>query len=239
MRHIFEKPARPHKQSPLWLGAAITLTVLAHPAFAERSCIGDAMIVFDGSGSMAEVGFNQFDEPRIFDARRAMAEVIPDVAEARRLGLVVYGPGGADECTGIDLRFAPREDAAGPILQAVDTLEPVGSTPLTEAVNQAVGVLGDDGGEVVLVTDGKETCGGTPCRLAADLAGQGITVHVIGFRIRGAHFAWQSQGQTDYSDAETVSRCLADQTGGEYVRTETLQDLIGALRATLGCNVLM
>lgn len=188
---------------------------------------------------MAEVGFNLFNEPRIFDARRAMAKVVPEVAAVRRLGLVVYGPGGADECSGVELRFPPREDAAGPILEAVGVLQPVGNTPLTSAVERAAEVLNQSGGEIVLVTDGKETCGGAPCRLASELSGQGVTVHVIGFRIRGEHFSWQSQGQNDYTNAETVSRCLADQTGGHYARAETLDDLISALRVTLGCNVLM
>ncbi|MEM7212428.1 MAG: VWA domain-containing protein [Pseudomonadota bacterium] len=219
--------------------AALALSCLAVPASAERSCKSDAMIVFDGSGSMAEMGFNQIDEPRIFDARRAMAKVIPQVATTRRLGLLVYGPNGADECSGIDLRFLPREDAAGPVLGAVNVLEPAGGTPMTEAVERAAEALSTDGGEVVLVTDGKETCGGVTCRLATDLSGSSVTVHVIGFRVRGEHFAWGSQGVTDYTDSDTGARCLAEATGGEYVRAETLDDLVAALRITLGCNVMM
>lgn len=219
--------------------AVLALALSAAPAMAERSCVGDAMIVFDGSGSMAEVGFNLFDEPRIFDARRAVAKVVPEIAPVRRLGLVVYGPGGADECSGVDLRFPPMADAAGPVLDAIGSLQPLGNTPLTSAVGRAAEVLQDGGGEIVLVTDGKETCSGAPCVLAAELSERGLTVHVIGFRIRGEHFSWQELGKSDYTNAETVSRCLADQTGGEYVRAETLDDLIAALRVTLGCNVLM
>ena len=56
------------------------------------------MIVFDGSGSMAEMGFNDISEPRIFEARKAIADVTPDIARDRRLGLIVYGPNGIDEC---------------------------------------------------------------------------------------------------------------------------------------------
>ena len=66
---------------------------------AQSDCVSDAMIVFDGSGSMAEMGFNDINEPRIFEARRAMADAIPPIAENRRLGLVIYGPNGVDECT--------------------------------------------------------------------------------------------------------------------------------------------
>ena len=50
------------------------LLALSLPAAASEDCTEDAMIVFDGSGSMAEMGFNQIDEPRIFSARRAVGQ---------------------------------------------------------------------------------------------------------------------------------------------------------------------
>lgn len=217
-------------------------TTLATQTFASEVCTEDAMVVFDGSGSMAEMGFNDINEPRIFEARRAMHEAMPQIAERRQLGLVVYGPGGADECAGVALRFAPRANAAKQIIDAVDALTPEGSTALTQAVEMAAEVLDytTQPGTIVLVTDGKETCNGAPCQLAAELAAEGVdlTVHVIGFKVRGEFFAWNSQDNSEYVEAETVSRCLADRTGGKYVRAETLDDLIAALRVTLGCNVL-
>mgnify|MGYP006195459971 CR=1 FL=1 len=85
-------------------------------AMATDDCAADAMIVVDGSGSMAEMGFNDIDEPRIFEARRAMADALPQIAQNRRLGLVVYGPNGADECSGLDMRFAPEANAASLII---------------------------------------------------------------------------------------------------------------------------
>lgn len=200
------------------------------------------MIVFDGSGSMAEMGFNDINEPRIFEARRAMAEVIPEIAQNRRLGLVVYGPGGADECSGIDVRFPPLANAARPIIDAVDALQPGGSTALSEAVRMAAETLTYKSrpATILLITDGKETCGGMPCALATTLASEGAdtTVHVIGFKVRGAFFSWDRSNDNDYNTAESVSRCLADRTGGTYASAETLDQLIAAMRATLGCNVL-
>lgn len=198
------------------------------------------MIVFDGSGSMAEMGFNQMDEPRIFAARRAVTNVAPEIAAVRRLGLMVYGPGHGDGCSGISLRFPPMPDAAGRVIGEVNVLQPAGETALTEAVSRAKDVLeqGTGSGTVVLVTDGKETCGGTPCQLAAELSGQPYTVHVIGFRVRGDFFAWPGDEDNDYEQAETVARCLADQTGGQYFAAESVQDLAEALRQTLGCKLL-
>lgn len=220
---------------------AITL-LSATSAVATDDCTADAMIVFDGSGSMAEMGFNDINEPRIFEARRAVADAIPQIAQNRRLGLVVYGPNGVDECTGLDLRFPPMANAARAVIDAVDTLEPTGSTPLTEAVRLAVDTLDYEArpATVLLVTDGKETCGGQPCALAADLAATGIdtTVHVIGFKVRGSYFSWDRDSDNDYNVAESVSRCLADRTGGTYTAAETLDELIEALRETLGCQLL-
>ena len=217
------------------------LVVAASAAMAQE-CSDDAMLVFDGSGSMAEMGFNQIGEPRIFEARRAVAIVMPEVARERRIGLVIYGPGGADPCGGVSLRFAPVPDAARRLIDAVNDLEPEGSTALTHGVRMAAETLSyrEKPATIVLVTDGKETCGGQPCALASELAAAGVntTVHVIGFKVRGDYFAWGSQGATDYVEAEPVARCLADRTGGTYAGAESLDELIAALRVTLGCNVL-
>ncbi len=224
--------------------AASLIALLPWAAGASENCTEDAMVVFDGSGSMAEMGFNQIGEPRIFEARTAMRRAVPGIAEARRLGLIIYGPGatGAGGCNSIDLRFDPQWEAAGLIINAVETLQPAGDTPLTEAVAAAADVLNYRvaPGAIVLITDGKETCGGAPCELAAVLASDAadLTVHVIGFKVRGDHFGWESQGRSDYNDAVTVARCLADRTGGKYVRAETLDDLVRALRVTLGCQVI-
>ena len=221
--------------------AGIAAILLSTPA--RANCTEDAMIVFDGSGSMAETGFNQLDEPRIFEARRAVRTALPQVAPFRRIGLVVYGPGGAGgvgECSGIELRFAPRADAALDVITAVEELEPEGRTALTEAVALAANTLGhpDRPGTVVLVTDGKETCGGQTCALAAELSGTGLTVHVIGFKVRGEHFGWQSNDAMGYNVTVSVAKCLADQTGGEYVNTETVDQLVAAMTRTLGCKLL-
>jgi Ca-activated chloride channel family protein len=223
-------------QTPLTRAARFALA-LAASAVQAQTCTEDAMIVFDGSGSMAEMGFNNLDEPRIFEARRAVAEVVPEIAAMRRLGLVVYGPGGGDLCSGIELRFEPVEDAAPLIVDAVDGLQPAGDTALTDAVRMAADVLRlRGGGAVVLVTDGKETCGGQPCTLAAELGGEGVTVHVIGFKVRAESFDWATPDGA--GEAETVARCLADRTGGEYVPAETVAELIAAFRETLGCKLL-
>lgn len=239
VRATFDQSSEGRRDMRTILTALVVLGVGSSPAQAQETCTRDAMVVFDGSGSMAEMGFNLMDEPRIFDARRAVRTVMPQVAPARRLGLVTYGFGRRESCSSVVVRFPPQADAADRIISEIDRLHPAGETPLTEAIAAAAQVLDYENkpSEIVLVTDGKETCGGSPCQLAADLAaGADMTVHVIGFRVRGEHFAWPDQPQDAFVDP--AARCLADRTGGMYVHAETLDDLIGAMRQTLGCQLL-
>lgn len=221
------------------VAASLILSLSMSDVLAAGGCTTDAMIVFDGSGSMSETGFNQLDLPRIVEARQAVQQVLPKVSPVRRLGLLIYGPGPDDVCSNIDLRFAPEPDAGPRIIAEIEALAPAGSTPLSASVRAAAEVLEyrERPGVVVLVTDGKETCGGSPCQLAVHLASdaQDLVVHVIGFKVRGDHFSWGSQGGGDYTNAVSVARCLADATGGGYFRAETVEDLANALAVTLGC----
>jgi Ca-activated chloride channel family protein len=226
--------------------AALTGVLLAAAPHAQDAssagCRRDAMVVFDGSGSMSEMGYNMLSEPRIFEARKAVAEAVPRIAPLRRLGLLVYGPGPHGPCGNVDLRFAPRENAAAAIIAEVQALQPEGETPLTDAVKAAADVLHyrERPGEILLVTDGKETCGGDPCALAATLASEArdLTIHVIGFRVRGAHFGFSGRALEDYTGAVSDGVCLADATGGRYFRAETAGELVNAFVEALGCRLL-
>ncbi|ETX27609.1 vWA domain-containing protein [Roseivivax isoporae] len=224
------------------LRAALLAGCLMAPAGrASELCTDDAMIVFDGSGSMSEIGFDPSGAPRIIEARRAVREAIPGIAGTRRLGLIVYGPGGNPVCDNVHLRFGPVWGAADPIIGAVEALWPAGATPLTDAVLRAAEVLDyrNRPGAILLITDGKETCGGAPCRLASHLAaaGRDLTVHVVGFRLRPGPVRWGSRGAPDDTVA-SVARCLADATGGQYVTADSADDLVAAMRVTLGCNLM-
>ena len=211
------------------------------PAAGVGDCAAGAVLVFDGSGSMGEIGFDSGADTRIVEARAAVRRAMPGIAPFRRVGLLIYGPGPNDACGNIELRFAPRPDAAGPVIDAIDGLRPDGLTPLTVAVAQAAEVLDyrSRPGVVVLVTDGNETCGGRPCALADALAAEArdLTVHVIGFRAVVDFFRWNNPEQDPHTST-TVARCLADATGGLFVTTETVDELVAALQATLGCPVI-
>jgi Ca-activated chloride channel family protein len=214
------------------VSAALVALLLWNPARAQPAspCADDAMLVFDASGSMTaadQIGGTGLR--RIDRVREALAKVVPEVAPARRLGLITYGPGSPTQCENVRLNFPPIENAAGRMLDEVGRLKPSGRTPLTRAVRLAAEVLSyrEQPATIVLLTDGEETCQGAPCRLADVLKANGahVVVHVITYRIKDALG----------SDGEFQSRCLAEQTGGLFVETETSDQLIAALREAFAC----
>jgi Ca-activated chloride channel family protein len=172
-------------------------------------------------------------KPRIEEVRAALAKVLPTITRFRRVGLITYGPGPYQQCN-VQLALKPTPDAAGLIMQEVNALNPAGKTPLTAAVEQAAEGLDyrNKPGLIVVLTDGEETCGGSPCALGKTLHANAmqLTVHIIGFRMK--YFSWM--GKQSILDV----KCLAEKNGGLYINADAEQDLVEALEKTLGCPML-
>lgn len=215
------------------LNAAAAAEPAGYLAAPPPACNSDAMLVFDGSGSMAgneRLGIGSV-VTRIDKVRKALDQVLPAVTAHRRVGLMTYGPGPYNRCDSIELNLRPVENAAGLIKESIDAIVPAGRTPLTDAVRQASEVLEyrSKPGVVVLLTDGEETCGGKPCELARQLEAEAadLTVHVIGYRMRD--FSWTGGGGL------MDMKCLAEATGGTYETAETVDELVASLAKALGC----
>ena len=167
---------------------------------------------------------------RIDKVRSAVPRCSPSATRFRRVGLITYGPGPYQQCN-VHLDLKPTPNAAGSIMRAVNALTPAGRTPLTSAVEQAADVLDfrAKSGVIVVVTDGEETCEGSPCDVGKELhaVAEQLTIHVIGYR--PPNFSWT--GEQSLVDA----KCLADRNGGLYIAADTEEDLIAALEKTLDC----
>jgi Ca-activated chloride channel family protein len=227
------------KGRPFQVAAAALIALLANgspAALAENTkpgpCTDDAMIVFDASGSMsgnATLGIPN-SKPRIDEVRWALSQVLPSATRFRRVGLVTYGPGPYNQCN-VQLDLKPTANATGPIMKAVNALVPAGKTPLTSGVEQAANALDyrHKPGVIVVVTDGEETCGRSPCDLAKRLhdSAQQLTIHVIGFRYES--FSWTG------GNSVTDLMCLAEENNGLYIKANNESELIEALEKTLDC----
>ena len=182
----------------------------------------------------------------IMDASGSMTEQLPDgtvkrdvakeVLTARlssfppeiHIGLRAYGHNldweGQEEksCEDIEL-IAPVE--TGQLERIATWLEDFptrGMTPLAASIRQAVDDFTVDPARVntiILISDGRETCEGDPCKLVEELKLQGINfkLHVIGLHV----------------DAETRAQleCIAGAGEGTYWDANSAQDLNQALAA--------
>ncbi|WP_193336903.1 VWA domain-containing protein [Devosia beringensis] len=205
------------------------LRTLALGLFALLSLSGAALaegrmiIVMDGSGSM----WGQIDgRAKLEIARDTVADVLSGLSEDRELGLLAYGHRQKGNCDDIELIVPPEKNSSAAVLKAVQSMRFLGKTPLTQAVRQAAEALRytEEEATVVLVTDGLETCEADPCALGNELEQLGLkfTTHVVGF------------GLTKEEGAAVA--CLAENTGGRYIRASSANDLTDALNATVNAS---
>ncbi len=210
--------------SAIRLAALVMFAGLAGlPAAAEDTertpCNEDAMLIFDASGSMAgteKLGVSTaVPLTRIDKVRQALARVLPAATRFRRVGLITYGPGPYQQCN-VELNLKPVVNAAAASCTEVNTLMPAGKTPFTASVEQAAEVLEyrDKPGVVVVLTDGEETCGGSPCDLGKSSCA-GDPAHRPRHRLSRGGLSWI--GGQSILDV----KCLADQNGGLYITAET------------------
>ncbi|QRF68528.1 vWA domain-containing protein [Ponticoccus alexandrii] len=188
--------------------------MLSSPALADRVSV----LVFDASGSM----WNRVegDLSRIEVARDVMGEYFQTRDATIPLSVIAYGHNRRGDCGDIEVVSAMAQDAPADLERRLRALMPRGMTPLTDSLALARGQIPQsaEAADIILVTDGLETCEGDPCALAAELAAEGIDIraHVVGFGL-------------SRSELEGLS-CITDQTGGLMFDTNSGAELAEALR---------
>ncbi|MFK8012038.1 MAG: VWA domain-containing protein [Marinicellaceae bacterium] len=180
----------------------------------------DTMIVFDSSGSM----WGQLDgKTKIEIARDAVNTIAEGFKADQSVGLMAYGHRKKGDCSDIEILVNPSKNSTEQIKLTVNKLKPKGKTPLSQAVKMAAEKMNftENKAEVVLITDGVETCGIDTCANALELEQMGIdfTTHVIGFGLS--------------ADQGKQVSCLADITGGQYVLADDAASLNSALEQVI------
>ena len=201
-----------------------------HGAQAQAQAQGtDTILVLDASGSMWGLVDGQ---SKISAARQAVDAILSKWNPADRLGVMVYGHRSKGDCKDIELMVPVSKFDPARIKAAIDGINPKGKTPISDSLRAAAEALHstENKANVILVSDGIETCAPDPCAAAAELkkAGIGFTAHVIGLDV--ADPAAKSQLQ-----------CIARATGGVYLDAGNAASLTGALTkavaATQGTKV--
>ncbi len=187
-------------------------------------------MVFDASGSMwGQIkGVN-----KIVTAREVVSNLLNELPDKQRLGLMAYGHNRKGDCKDIEM-LVPVGTNRAAIRKAVNELNPKGMTPMTDAVIKAANALkfSERNATVVLVSDGEETCHADPCAAAAELAklGVGLTVHTVGFGLP----------KEEAGKASAQLQCMAKETGGRFMLandagelTKALEELVQGVKSSL------
>lgn len=182
---------------------------------------GRMILVLDSSGSMKEPASG--GTTKIEAARSALDSVISNLPAAADVGLRVFGAkvfskNDAGACTDSQLVVRPGTANRDALRAAVSSYKPFGETPIGYALRQAGKDIGSEGTRsIVLVSDGLATCEPDPCKVAAELAAQGVDlqINVVGL---------------DVDDkARAQLRCVANAGHGKYFDADSADEIAKSL----------
>ena len=155
-----------------------------HAQVADPPSSSAVVLIIDASGSMWEELDGGY---KIRIAQGALKNVVSEIADDMHVGLVAYGHRRQRDCSDIQTLVPLGSIDRAAINREIDALNPVGRTPITASIREAIDMLAEHDGpaSVVLVSDGLETCGGDPCELVRDTRARGVNVvmHVVGFGV--------------------------------------------------------
>ena len=168
-------------------------------------------IIFDASGSMwQKLPDNSY---KIEVAKRVLQEFVAGEFEGYELALRVYGHRRKGDCTDSELAvpFAAPGEVVSQLSDFMKRVDPIGKTPIYYSLGEALKDFGDRTGEIILISDGIETCDADPCSLVRAWREKDvkITVHVVGLGLdeisKEAMKCISEAAGTEYHDAGSAS----------------------------------
>ena len=175
------------------------------------------LIIYDSSNSM----WGQLaDKSRKLEAgRTAIRKLLETGIGNRDVGFRAYGHRQSGDCRDSELMvpFSDKGQTNQDIRKAVDTIAPKGKTPITYSLQEGLKDLDGSDGDILLITDGIETCDADPCALMSEwnTSKINIRVHVVGVGLKE-------------SEKSAIS-CIADISGGQYFDANSAERFTEAL----------
>jgi len=204
--------------------SALLLSSFLPPTLAHAN--DKLVIILDASGSMQEV-LND-GTPKMKAAIQALNKTLttlpPNIDATLRIYGGRFGEGALQKgpCAGSTRVLNYGEISQASLSPILFQLQPFGNTPisksLVQAINEDLKPHPRDKWHIVLISDGKETCSVSPCKVAMDLVKEypQLKINVVGF------------GQIN-SDTVNELNCISASTWGNFVRANSLGELQSAL----------
>jgi Ca-activated chloride channel family protein len=186
-------------------------------------------ILLDASGSMANL---ENGETRMKLAKESINNFVENLPEEANISLRVYGHIGtgsdADKkksCSKVEEVYPLGKYDEGKFSGALNKFEPAGWTPMAKAIQQVEKDFGEHDGEtntniVYIVSDGVETCGGSPVEAIKSLNNSNIdpVVNIIGYQV-------DNEGLKQLKE-------MADASEGRYINVKNQEDLTAEFEQT-------
>ncbi len=170
------------------------------------------LFILDGSNSMwGQIG----GKAKIDTAKSVLGDALSGLSGDVTPGLMIYGHRRKDDCGDVQIAVPFGSGSVSSLQGAVNAVSPRGKTPIAESLKAAGGAFAgreEDNNNILLISDGIETCEGDPCAVAAELVQRGINVrvHVVGFDVD--------------ADTKAQLQCIADKGNGEYFDAKNASD---------------
>ncbi|WP_411827985.1 vWA domain-containing protein [Luteolibacter sp. AS25] len=202
---------------------ALSLFLSANSYAQETDVQTTNIVVFDASGSM----WNRMEtSTRIEIAREVMKQFLDGYDTRQPLGVIAYGHRKRGDCSDIEILVPPANIDPAVVSKQINALLPKGKTPLAESLRRAGELIPktSEDANILLITDGLETCDGDPCAVAKEMIESGIKVraHVVGFGLTKA-------------EADSLA-CIAGLTGGQMFNPSNGDELLDALKQSVAAE---
>lgn len=183
----------------------------------------ETLIIFDSSISM----LSKFHgTPKYISAASAAKYVLDQLPPSKKIGLRIIGltldssllsiaKNPSDICKTTQLVVPIRPNNIGYIKNSLDTLMPLGTTPLTYTLDMAINYDFSRFAtlkHIILITDGGESCNGDPCKFIKEISikRNDIKIDVIAISVSGDDFL--------------QLKCISDFTNGKIINISKLSD---------------
>jgi Ca-activated chloride channel family protein len=184
---------------------------------------GKLLLMLDASGSMKAKDPSGLT--KIEAAKKALTGVVGALPDTAQVGLRVYGAtvDGKGKPTPAACADTQLVSPIGPLDKAgltssIAAIKALGETPIAHSLEQALKDLGADGKRnIVLVSDGEESCVPDPCPSVKKLTAAGVDLQIdtVGFGVN--------------AKARTQLQCIADAGRGTYYDAKDAPALTASL----------
>lgn len=183
---------------------SLSLATLAQEQTERADTDSKVLIVHDWSNSMW--GAFADGERKYLAGVSALSAALDGGFGGRDVGYRAYGHTRPGDCRDSELvsAFAPLDQVRPEIIETLGRVRPTGKTPITYSLQEGLKDFNGAPGDILLISDGIETCDADPCDLMREWTASNvdIRVHVVGV------------GLNDLERTEMA--CIADESGGKY-----------------------